>query len=197
MANYLSKIELLLASKSPRRKELLESLGLKVKLVDIDVEETYPEELHPAETALFLAAKKNAAYTQVGPNQVLLSSDTIVQLHGEILGKPADKADAKRMILSLSGHYHEVITAVCLNAFGKTHRAIISKTLVKFKELKDSEINYYVDNFNPLDKAGAYGIQDWIGKVGVKEITGCYYNVMGLPVNKVIKELEKLHDSII
>lgn len=197
MARYLEKLEILLGSKSPRRKELLEQAQLRICPVDINVVETYPDGLSPLEVVSFLAAKKNAAYKQVQKNQVLLTADTIVVLEGDILEKPANPDEAKTMLYRLSGKEHEVITAVCLNISNEKKKTINSITRVRFKELKRHEINFYVDNFNPLDKAGAYGIQDWIGKVAVKEITGCYYNVVGLPVNKVIKELEKYHDAII
>ncbi|TXC77051.1 Maf family protein [Luteibaculum oceani] len=193
---FLPKLKIVLGSKSPRRKELLTQLGLNVRVEAMGVEETYPEELSPEEVVLFLAAKKAEAYKSFGPNEVLITSDTIVVRKDEILGKPKDLEDAGKMLHRLSDASHNVYTAVCINAFGLIRRSVVVKTKVHFKALQQSEIDYYLKNGKPLDKAGAYGIQEWIGMVAVEKIEGSYYNVVGLPVQEVVKILEEINDSI-
>lgn len=187
---------MVLGSKSPRRKDLLSQLGLNVRVEPLKVKETYPEHLSPEEIVSFLAAKKNDAYKSFGLNEVLITSDTLVYINKEILGKPKDREEARDMLEKLSGTKHSVLTGVCINGMGIYKKSFLARTEVSFKRLSAPEINYYLDNFNPYDKAGAYGIQEWIGMVAVKRIEGSYYNVVGLPVNKVVKELIAIHDTI-
>jgi septum formation protein len=182
---------LLLASNSPRRKELLAGLGLSFEVRVKEVHEEFPEHLQRAEVAEYLASHKADAYQDDLTNEALLTADTIVCLGDRILNKPADFEEAFEMIRALSGNCHEVITGVCvLTAESKTVFHDITK--VYFKELSDSEITYYIQNYKPYDKAGAYGIQEWIGMVGIEKIEGSYFNVVGLPVQKLYEQLFKL-----
>lgn len=183
---------IVLASKSPRRKELLQSLGVNVSVRPVDVEEDYPTHLSAPETALFLAALKAQACPTPGPNEIWLTSDTVVSVDGVILGKPADKREAIKMLRLLSGKKHVVITAVCLQS-DKLRRTFYETTKVTFKRLTTAELHYYIDTFKPYDKAGAYGIQEWIGMIAIEKIKGCFYNVMGLPLNKVYTHLSDFH----
>lgn len=186
------KTKLVLASKSPRRKELLESLGLNVILRPVDVAEDSPAHLSAAETALYLAALKSEACPVPQGEEIWLTSDTVVSVGGHILGKPADKKEALRMLRMLSGKKHEVITAVCLRS--ESHRRTFYETTrVTFKRLTTAEMHHYIDNYKPFDKAGAYGIQEWIGMIAIEKIKGCYYNVVGLPLNKVYTHLIDFH----
>lgn len=182
--------KILLASKSPRRQELLKMLDRDFEVVSgIDVEETYPGELQPKEVPAYLSRLKSDAYrSMVGENELVLTADTIVLLDGEIIGKPADLDDAKRMLAKLSGRTHQVVTGVTIADRNNT-KTFSVVTDVEFSQLSESQIEYYVENYKPLDKAGAYGIQEWIGAVGVKSINGSFYNVMGLPVHRLNEEL--------
>ena len=179
---------LLLASNSPRRKELLAGLGLTFEVRVKEVHEDFPEHLHRAEVAEFLASHKADAYLQDLTDEVLIAADTIVCLGDEILNKPADYADAFRMLRALSGVSHEVITGVCLLTREKK-TVFHDVTKVYFKELTDAEIDYYITHYKPFDKAGAYGIQEWIGMIGIRMIEGSYFNVVGLPVQKLYEHL--------
>ena len=182
---------IILASNSPRRKELLSGLDLdyEVKVLP-DIEETYPETLPTEEIPLFIAEEKAAAYQQMmADNDLIVTADTVVVLGDEVLGKPADLDDARRMLRELSGRTHQVITGVCLMTKDKK-RSFAVTTDVTFKALTDEEIDYYVETYQPLDKAGAYGIQEWIGFIGVTGINGSYFNVMGLPVQRIYSELQ-------
>ena len=183
--------KIVLSSNSPRRKELLGELGIDFEVRVIEgIDETYPKELSVEEVPQYIAREKAGAY-MVGKNEVLLTADTVVVLDNEIMGKPHDETDAMRMLRQLSGKTHQVITGVCLKTSDK--QVTFSEiTDVSFAELTDEEIKYYVDNFRPLDKAGAYGIQEWIGLAGVTGIKGSYFNVVGLPVHRVYAELKKL-----
>lgn len=183
-----NKTTVVLASKSPRRRELLQSIGVNVSVRPIDVEENYPAHLTAPETALFLAALKAQACPPPAPNEVWLTSDTVVSVEGHILGKPADKREALKMLRQLSGKKHEVITAVCLQS-DKLKKTFYETTKVTFKRFTTAELHYYIDNYKPYDKAGAYGIQEWIGMIGIVKIKGCYYNVMGLPLHQVYTHL--------
>ncbi len=183
--------KIVLSSNSPRRKELLGELGIDFEVRVIEgIDETYPKELSVEEVPQYIAREKAGAY-MVGKNEVLLTADTVVVLDNEIMGKPHDEAYAMRMLRQLSGKTHQVITGVCLTTNDK-QVTFADVTDVSFAELTDEEIKFYVDNFRPLDKAGAYGIQEWIGLAGVTGIKGSYFNVVGLPVHRVYAELKKL-----
>ena len=188
----LSKYNILLASNSPRRRELLSGLDINYSVVALpDVDESYPADLVHSEIPTFIARQKAAAYeSHMEENTLLLTADTIVWLNGEVFGKPEDEEDAVRMLKSLSGKTHEVITGVCLTSKNK-QSAFHVTTTVTFAELDEEEIRYYVEKFRPMDKAGAYGIQEWIGYIGVTQISGSYFNVVGLPIQRLYDELKK------
>jgi septum formation protein len=185
----------LLASKSPRRQELLRAAGIDFKLIDVDVEENYPEEMNVELVPEFLAHKKaKAALPFIQPGHVVLAADSVVIMNGKIFGKPADRQDAFEMVKILAGHRHLVITGV---AICNNNRSIgfSEHTYVQIEQMHTEEIEYYVDHFLPLDKAGSYGIQDWIGWAKVSRIEGSYANVMGLPVQRVYEVLHGWGDS--
>lgn len=176
---------LLLGSKSPRRKELLSGLNIDFKVVDIDCYETYPQNLRGADIVKYIAQLKALSYKdKLDVTEILLTADTIVWLDGKVLGKPHSEQDAKQMLKLLSGRTHEVYTGVCISTT-EEHILFSDCTEVRFRELNDEEIDYYVDHYSPTDKAGAYGIQEWIGLSAVSSINGSYTNVMGLPTEKV------------
>jgi len=180
---------LLLGSKSPRRLQLLQEAGFDPEVVEIISKEVFPQLLPVMEVARFLAEQKAKTYAGNLENKILLTADTIVTIDDRMLGKPKDNHEAKQMLIKLSGKKHLVITGVCL----KTSTNAISFddfTEVYFKVLTEEEINYYVDKYHPIDKAGAYGIQEWIGMRGIEKIVGSYFNVVGLPVHLVVKHLE-------
>ena len=181
-------MKIILASNSPRRKELLGGLGVdfEVKVLN-GVDESYPDTLPAKDVAEYIATEKAAAYT-VQEDELLITADTVVIVGQDILGKPEDAADACRMLRELSGKTHQVVTGVCLTT-SKEQRRFSVTTDVTFKQLSDAEIEYYVDKYKPFDKAGAYGIQEWIGYIGVTALNGSYYNVMGFPVQRVYEEL--------
>ena len=183
----------MLASRSPRRRALVEELGVPFRVVDTGhTDESYPVHLMGGEIATYLAGHKSDAYTEpVKKNQILLTADTIVWKDGKELGKPLDRLEAIAMISSLSGGTHQVFTGVCLRT-EKQRREFYAVTDVKFSILEKEEIERYVDSCRPFDKAGAYGIQEWIGYIAVESIRGSYFNVMGLPVQKVYVELKSL-----
>ncbi len=180
---YLAAYHFLLGSKSPRRQHLLKELGLQYELVSIDLEEVYPPELRAADISRYLCELKADAFRlETYPdNTILITADTIVWLDGECIGKPANKADAVRMLSKLSGRQHKVFTGICLRSQNKKE-VFHSETSVSFKSLSAEEIEFYISHHRPYDKAGSYGIQDWIGYTAVTGIQGCYYNVMGFPV---------------
>lgn len=185
-------MEILLGSKSPRRQALLSDTKISYTSVNIDSDEDFHESMNPELAAEYLAVKKSNAYTKKLENQVLLTADTVVYLNHKIINKPENEADAIRMLSKLSGNMHTVYTGVCL----RTNTQLISftdKTNVYFKPITKEEIEFYVSRFKPLDKAGAYGIQDWIGYIGISKIEGDFFNVMGLPINRVYDELKKLN----
>lgn len=186
------KYKLILASNSPRRKELLAGLGVPFEVrVLQDIDEHYPENLPVNEVARYIAKEKADAYRRiVAPDELIITADTVVIVGDEILGKPIDEADAVRMLRLLSGRTHQVTTGVCLLTAEK-ERCFDVTTDVTFKTLTDEEIHYYVNRYRPFDKAGAYGIQEWIGYIGVTGLNGSYYNVMGLPVQRIYQELTK------
>ncbi|UOQ70990.1 Maf family nucleotide pyrophosphatase [Hymenobacter cellulosilyticus] len=186
-------LRLVLASNSPRRRQLLTDLGLPYEVRLQEVDESFPAHLKRAEVAEFLAAHKADAYRAgLAPDEVVLTADTIVCLDDDVLNKPADEAEARAMLTRLQGRAHDVYTGVCLLT-GQGQRVVFSdQTRVYFRSLTPAEIEFYVRNYQPLDKAGAYGAQDWIGMVAVTKLEGSYFNVMGLPVHRVWEELEKL-----
>lgn len=185
-------MNIILGSHSPRRRELLEGLDISFQTVDIDCDETYPADLKAGDIPLFLARRKAEAYSELlGADDLLITADTIVWHEGKMLGKPQDLDEARQMLRSLSGKTHQVYTGVCLTT-PADQRSFVCKTDVEFDWLTDRQIDYYVDNYRPLDKAGAYGIQEWIGYVGVKAIHGSYFNVMGLPIQRLAKTIEEM-----
>ena len=191
MFENLEKYHIILASNSPRRRELLGGLGInyEVKVLP-DIEENYPAELPVAQIAEYIAREKADAYRQLmAANDLIITADTVVVLGDEVLGKPFDLDDARRMLRELSGRTHQVVTGVCLMTKDKK-RSFAVTTDVTFKALTNEEINYYVETYKPLDKAGAYGIQEWIGYIGVTGLNGSYFNVMGLPVQRIYNELK-------
>ncbi len=184
---------IILASNSPRRRELLAGLGLDFEVrVLPDIPEEYPQELPAKEVADFIAREKADAYRgTIGQNDLVITADTVVVVGNEILGKPKDVEDARRMLRLISGRTHQVVTGVCLLTEEKERNFSVT-TDVSFRQLSEKEINYYIERYKPFDKAGAYGIQEWIGYVGVTSISGSYFNVMGLPVQRVWEEIKKL-----
>lgn len=181
--------EMVLASKSPRRRQLLQSLDIDFVTKSIEVEETYPSGLQKQEITEFLCEKKMKAYDHWLDHQLLLVSDTIVWHNNQAYEKPKDRAEAIKMLRDLAHQTHEVITSVGIYTKEK-HKIISDITQVTFGPLSEAEITYYVDTYQPYDKAGAYGIQEWIGYIGITEIVGSYYNVMGLPVQKLYQALK-------
>jgi septum formation protein len=184
------KEELILASSSPRRKQLLEALGLRFKTQKYEVDESFDESQAPEKTAISLAEKKNHFYRSKNNNEIILTADTIVVYKNQILNKPADKNEAKEMLRKLSGESHFVMTGVCISDKNKSI-SFVNSTEVLFHSLLESEIEYYIDQFKPYDKAGAYGIQEWIGLACIKSIRGSYFNVVGLPTDEVYHVLQK------
>lgn len=188
----LSHYQIILASQSPRRQNLLKELELDFTIDIKEVEETYPEHLQKEEIPVYLSKLKSAAFTDsILEKQLVITADTIVWVNGGVLGKPKDRSDAEYMLNTLSENKHIVYTGVCLKTteFEKTFWA---STDVYFRKLENNEISYYLDKFKPYDKAGSYGIQEWIGYIGIERIDGSYFNVMGLPVQKLYDELMKI-----
>lgn len=181
---------IILASKSPRRQELLTLMGLKFSIDLKDVDESYPETLSAPEIAVYISEKKASAFN-ANPNEVVITADTIVAINGEILGKPKDHAEAQTMLSKLSGNKHEVYTGVSLNYNGQI-TSFYDQTEVFCRALNAEEINYYIDNYQPFDKAGSYGVQDWFGLTVVERLNGSYTNVMGLPTEKLYQYLLKI-----
>lgn len=189
---HFFKHKILLASQSPRRQQLIRDSGFAMDVVRIDVEEDFPDKLQREQIPLFLAEKKSLAYEgELAENELLVTADTVVWLEDRVLNKPLDLQDAFKMLKSLSGKKHTVYTGVCIRT---TYERLVfhESSDVYFNELSDEMIDYYLRNHKPLDKAGAYGIQEFIGYVAIRKIDGCYYNVMGFPVARFIKELELL-----
>ena len=190
MLDNLKNYKIVLASNSPRRKELLQRLGVPFKVRTLfGIDEHYPETLRGEDIVRYISRVKAQAYrSSMAPDELLITADTIVCLGGQVMGKPKDAEAARDMLRQLSGQTHQVITGVTIVTQKRTEDFAVT-TQVTFAELSDEEIAYYVDNYIPFDKAGAYGIQEWIGYVGIKGIEGSYYNVMGLPVNRLYREL--------
>ena len=186
-------MRLILSSNSPRRRQLLAGLGLPFEVrVLPDIDESYPDDLAVYDIPVFIAREKAQAYLPlIQPDELVITADTVVVLDNRILGKPVDAQEAAEMLRDLSGRTHRVITGVCIT--GKNvQRAFAVVSNVTFKQLEEKEITYYVEHYKPFDKAGAYGIQEWIGYIGVTGLHGSYFNVMGLPVQRIYEELKKL-----
>ncbi len=185
---------LILSSNSPRRKELLQGLGVPFDVLVIKgIDESYPDTLPAEEVAEYIAQKKAIPYRDnlIGTDNIVLTADTVVVCGNDIMGKPTDEQDAFRMLRELSGKTHQVYTGVCLTTTAMQKHFTVC-TNVTFKELSDDEIWHYIRTYKPMDKAGAYGIQEWIGYIGITGITGSYYNVMGLPVQRIYEELKNM-----
>ena len=193
MLDNLEKYKVILASGSPRRRELMAGLGVNYEVRILpDVDESYPDTLQGEGIPLYVAKEKADAYIpMMQPDELIITADTIVWLDGKVLGKPRDREDALQMLRTMSGRTHEVFTGVCITTTD-WQRSFTAQTEVRFATLSEDEIIYYVDNFKPMDKAGAYGVQEWIGFIGVENISGSYYNIMGLPVQKLYRELLKV-----
>lgn len=191
----LHKHKLVLASKSPRRNELLKGLGVEFTVRTKDTDESFPSDLDPFDVAGFLSKKKaDAFFPELGADEILITADTVVIMDGKILNKPADRGEAFEMIASLSGKAHHVVTGITIGS-GSSHITLQDSVKVHFKTLSSEEINHYIEKCKPFDKAGAYGIQEWIGYIAVSSIEGSFYTVMGLPVHLVYDELKKLQNN--
>ena len=189
----LSEYKVILASNSPRRKELLTGLDFNYEIKVLpDIDESFPEHLQDKDIAIYVAKKKANAYN-LEDNALLITADTIVLLEGKVYGKPEDENDAKRMLRDLSGKTHVVATGVCITTKEK-QKAFAVTSEVRFAELAEDEIEYYVAKYKPLDKAGAYGVQEWIGYIAVEYISGSYYNIMGLPIQRLYQELKQFSE---
>lgn len=193
MLDNLKKYQIILASNSPRRKELMSGLGVDYVVKTLpDVDESYPDSLQGGDIPEFIAYKKAGAYRSIlQPGELLITADTIVWLDGKVLGKPQGREGAVKMLRALSGKKHQVFTGVCLTTT-EWQKSFTAASDVLFDELSDEEIAYYVDRYQPMDKAGAYGVQEWIGYIGVHSISGSFYNIMGLPIQKLYKVLKTL-----
>lgn len=193
MLDNLKKYNIVLASNSPRRKELMSGLGVDYVVKTLpDVDESYPDTLQGTEIPAYISREKADAYKAfIQPGELLITADTIVWLNGEVLGKPKGREGAIDMLRKLSGTSHQVITGVCLTT-SDWQKSFTAVTDVTFATLTEEEIIYYVDKYIPMDKAGAYGVQEWIGFIGVESISGSYFNVMGLPIQRLYQKLKRL-----
>ena len=193
MLDNLKKYNIVLASNSPRRKELMSGLGVDYVVKTLpDVDESYPDTLQGTEIPAYISREKADAYKSlIQPDELLITADTIVWLNGEVLGKPKGREGAIDMLRMPSGTSHQVITGVCLTT-SDWQKSFTAVTDVTFATLTEEEIIYYVDKYTPMDKAGAYGVQEWIGFIGVESISGSYFNVMGLPIQRLYQELKRL-----
>ena len=191
MLDNLKKYNIVLASNSPRRKELLQRMGVNFKVRTLfGIDESYPDSLRGEDIVRYISRNKAQAYrSSMAPNELLITADTIVYVEGEVMGKPKTAEQAKEMLHKLSGKSHQVITGVTIVTADRTEDFGVTSQ-VKFAEITDEEINFYVDNYLTFDKAGAYGIQEWIGIVAVEEIKGSYFNVVGLPVQRLYQKLK-------
>ena len=192
----LKGYKLILASQSPRRRELLKGLDVEFSTCTVDADESFPAELKGADAVQYICKAKAEAYKpQLAENTIAITADTVVILDENIIGKPKSFDEAFAMIRSLSGRVHEVITAVCIFSRDK-ESCFYSSTEVHFSHLTDEEINYYIEKYKPFDKAGSYGVQEWIGYIGIEKIVGSYFNVMGLPVKRLYDELKQFIVSL-
>ena len=189
----ISNLEIILGSQSPRRRELMAGLDLPFTAVTIDADEHYPAELQGGDIPYYISRAKAHAYEgKLKEGQILITADTIVWLDGQMLGKPHDEAEAYAMLRALSGKTHQVFTAVTFVQKGKAMETVVDKTDVTFGELTDDEIRHYIQKYRPFDKAGAYGVQEWIGYIACTGMKGSYFNVMGFPVHLVYKALKQM-----
>ena len=189
----ISNLEIILGSQSPRRRELMAGLDLPFTAVTIDADEHYPAELQGGDIPYYISRAKAHAYEgKLKEGQILITADTIVWLDGQMLGKPHDEAEAYAMLRALSGKTHQVFTAVTFVQKGKAMETVVDKTDVTFCELTDEEIRHYIQKYRPFDKAGAYGVQEWIGYIACTGMKGSYFNVMGFPVHLVYKALKQM-----
>jgi len=187
----IDKYKIILASQSPRRIELLNGLNIKFEVRVLDVNEDFPAQMVGVDIPMYLAEKKANAYKHImDEHTMIITADTIVWHEGKVLGKPVDETDARRMLRALSGKTHQVITGVCISTLQR-RKVFHVISDVRFARLTEAEIEYYLHNFKPYDKAGSYGVQEWIGFVGVEHINGSYFNVMGLPVQRLYNELKR------
>jgi septum formation protein len=187
----IDKYKIILASQSPRRIELLNGLNIKFEVQVLDVNEDFPAQMVGVDIPMYLAEKKANAYKHImDEHTMIITADTIVWHEGKVLGKPVDETDARRMLRALSGKTHQVITGVCISTLQR-RKVFHVISDVRFARLTEAEIEYYLHNFKPYDKAGSYGVQEWIGFVGVEHINGSYFNVMGLPVQRLYNELKR------
>jgi len=186
--DIIQNTKIILATNSPRRKELLTQLGIPFEVKAKEIDESYPKSFRPEAVAVYIAEKKANSFLEILADELLIAADTIVSIEDEIFGKPKDTNEAIMMLRKLSGKPHEVITGVALLYQQKIY-SFYEKTTVYFKELTTEEIEYYIQEYKPFDKAGAYGIQEWIGMVAIDRIVGSYFNVVGLPVHRVYEEL--------
>ena len=192
MLNHTEPLHIILGSQSPRRRELMAGLDIPFTCVTIDADESYPAELKAGDIPMYISRAKARAYVdELQDNDLLITSDTIVWLNDEMLGKPQDEVEAKAMLARLSGQTHEVYTAVCFADKNGELETWVDCTKVTFNTLSEEDIDYYVSKYRPLDKAGAYGVQEWIGYVGVTRMEGSYFNVMGFPICHVYERLKK------
>lgn len=192
LTEKLKDKNIILASQSPRRRELLAGLGIEFSTISLDIDESFDRNVYKGQQITeYLSAKKANAYSDLKENDIIITSDTTVWANNESLEKPENREDAYRMIKALSNNTHSVFTSVTIKSLEK-EVTFTSDTKVTFADLTDEEIYFYIDNYKPFDKAGAYGIQEWIGYIGVEKIDGSYFNVMGLPVHQLYKELQKI-----
>lgn len=191
MLSHLNNYNIILASQSPRRQELLSGLNIPFEVQVIETEETFPKQLVGVDIPMYLAEKKADEFKgKMNENTLLITADTIVWHEGKVFGKPADKTEAIKMLKALSGKTHQVITGVCI-CDSKRRKTFHVISEVRFARLTAAEIEFYVTNYEPYDKAGAYGVQEWIGYIGVEHIDGSYFNVMGLPIQRLYTELKR------
>jgi septum formation protein len=191
MLDNLKKYRVILGSNSPRRQELLKGIHVNFELIPMDADESLPNHMQGLESARYLAEKKADAYTNIlTEHDLLITADTIVLSENRILGKPHDKQEAVEMLRALSGRTHQVVTGVCISTTTRRH-SFHTITEVRFSNLTADEIDFYIEHYSPYDKAGSYGVQEWIGFIGVEHINGSYFNVMGLPIQRLYQELKK------
>jgi septum formation protein len=191
MLDNLKKYRIILGSASPRRQELLKGIDITFEIISKDVDESFPPSMTGVAIPMYLAEKKASAFhSMLTDDMMVITADTIVLLEGKVLGKPTDKETARKMLRQLSGKTHEVITGVCITTKVR-RRTFHTVSEVRFAHLNEGEIDYYLDHYTPYDKAGSYGVQEWIGFIAVEQITGSYFNVMGLPVQRLYNELKR------
>jgi septum formation protein len=191
LLNNLKPYKIILGSQSARRQELLAGIKIPFEIINIDVDETYPKSIVGVDIPMYLADKKaNAFKARMQDDTLLITADTIVWHEGKVLGKPVDKNEAARFLQLLSGKTHQVITGVCITTLER-RKVFHVISDVRFSRLTQAEIDFYLENFEPYDKAGAYGVQEWIGYIGVEHINGSYFNVMGLPIQRLYNELKR------